>query len=138
MPLQDAQVGDVLPHIGHDRARPAAEEYAREALDSRRMTAGQPPTTDAIRGLIRRLLEVSPFSGREQLLAQVEGVEYIDGPLTMMDLRVVGLCPSATGVPSPVPSSPTVVGNHGEPIGSLVLWLDAQGYINCLEYGYSV
>lgn len=98
------------------------------------MTTGKTPTTDAVRGLIRRLLEVSPFAGSEQLLAQVEGVEYIDGPVTMMDVRVVGACPAATGVPSPVPSSPTVVAEDGEPIGGLLLWLDDDGYIDCLEY----
>lgn len=104
------------------------------ALDSRCMTAGQLPTSDAVRGLIRRLLEMSLFPGREQLLAQVEGVEYIDGPVTMMDLRVVGPYPAATGVPSPVPSSPIVVDKDGEPTGELLLWLDVEGYINCLEY----
>ncbi|MCA0294134.1 MAG: hypothetical protein LCH96_02255 [Actinobacteria bacterium] len=100
------------------------------------MTAGQVPTSDAVRGLVQRLLDLGDFTGREQLLAQVAGVEYIEGPVTMMDLRVVGQCASAIGVPSPVPSTPTVVDERGEAIGELLLWLDAQGYINCLEYAW--
>ncbi|HEX7460725.1 MAG TPA: hypothetical protein VF317_00965 [Dermatophilaceae bacterium] len=100
------------------------------------MSARQIPATDAIRGLIRRLLEVDAFSGREQLLAQVDCVEYVDGPVTMMDLRVIGACSSASGVPSPVPATPIVVDERGEPIGHLLLWLDAQGYINGLEYAW--
>ena len=100
------------------------------------MSARQIPATDAIRGLIRRLLEVDAFSGREQLLAQVDCVEYVDGPVTMMDLHVVGTCPSAHGVRSPVPSTPIVVDERGEPIGQLLLWLDALGYIDCLEYAW--
>ena len=54
----------------------------------------------------------------------------------MMDIRVVGECPAAIGVPSPAPLSPTVVDERGEPIGELLLWLDARGYINCLEYAW--
>jgi len=114
----------------------AACECVCLALDSRRMTVGQIPTTDAVRGLIRRLLDMSAFAGREQLLAQVDCVEYVDGPVTMIDLHVVGACPSANGVRSPVPSTPIVVDEHGEPIGQLLLWLDAQGYINGLEYAW--
>ncbi len=49
---------------------------------------------------------------------------------------MVGAGASAAGVPSPVPSSPTVVAEHGQPIGELLLWLDAQGFINCLEYAW--
>jgi hypothetical protein len=41
----------------------------------------------------------------------------------MMDLRVVGECSPAIGVPSPAPSNPTVFDQHGEPIGELLLWL---------------
>ncbi len=94
------------------------------------------PTTDAVRELIRRLLDLGDFCGREQVLAQVDCVEYVEGPVTMMDLRVVGECPSAIGVASPAPLSPTVVDERGEPIGELLLWLDAQGYLNCLEYAW--
>jgi hypothetical protein len=103
-------------------------------LDSRLVTAAQIPTIDAVRGLVRRLLDRGAFSGREQLLGQVDYLEYVDGPVTMMDLRVAGACPPARGVPSPVPSTPIVVDERGEPIGGLLLWLDAQGYISGLEY----
>lgn len=71
------------------------------------------PTSDAVRGLVQRLLELGDFTGREQLLAQVAGVEYVEDPVTMMGLRVVGQYPSAIGIASPTPSTPTVVGEVG-------------------------
>ncbi len=70
------------------------------------------------------------------MLAQVDGLEYVDGPVTMMNLRVDRTRPPASQVPSPVPSRPTVVGGDGQPIGMLVLWLDDHGYIDCLEYAW--
>jgi hypothetical protein len=79
--------------------------------------------------LIRELLEQSDFEGREALLAQVDGVEYIDGPVTMMCLRVAQSFPPSSGVPSPVPNDPIVLDETGEPIGGLLLWLDDAGYI---------
>ena len=62
-------------------------------------------------------------------------MEYVDGPVTMMELHVVGGC-SSVGAPSPVPTTPIVVDELAEPIGQLLLWLDAQGYINGLEYAW--
>jgi hypothetical protein len=102
-----------------------------------RMTTALPPTADAIQSLIRELLEQSDFEGREALLAQVDGVEYIDGPVTMMCLRVAQSFPPSSGVPSPVPNDPIVLDETGEPIGGLLLWLDDAGYIDCLEYWWT-
>jgi hypothetical protein len=101
------------------------------------MTTALPPTADAIQSLIRELLEQSDFEGREALLAQVDGVEYIDGPVTMMCLRVAQSFPPSSGVPSPVPNDPIVLDETGEPIGGLLLWLDDAGYIDCLEYWWT-
>jgi hypothetical protein len=94
------------------------------------------PSTESVRAVIRRFLEVSDFPGRERLLEQVEGVEYVAGPATMVELRVDRAYPAATEVPNPAPSNPAVVGVGGEPIGTLVLWLDDGGYMDCLEFGW--
>jgi hypothetical protein len=94
------------------------------------------PPTDSIRALVRTLLEQLDVAGRSELLAQVEGIEYIDGPVTMMRLRVSRTYAPARGVPSPLPNMPTVVDQDGEPIGMLILWLDDAGYIDCLEYAW--
>lgn len=69
-------------------------------------------------------------------MRQVGGVEYVGGPATMMNLRVEGTRLPASGVPSPAPFMPIVVDEHGESNGELLLWLDAQGYINGLEYAW--
>jgi hypothetical protein len=90
----------------------------------------------AIHSPVRRLLNENEFAGRAELLAQVDAIEYADGPVTMMRLRVPPTYPPARGVPSPVPNSPTVLDEGREPIGVLLHWLDDAGYIDCLEYGW--
>jgi hypothetical protein len=42
----------------------------------------------AIQSLVGRLLHQNEFAGRAELLAQVDGIAYADGPATMMRLRV--------------------------------------------------
>jgi hypothetical protein len=92
--------------------------------------------TQQARSIVRELLNQGDFAGRDALLAQVDGIEYVGGPVTMMDLRVSRTHPPSTGVPSPVPNGPNVVDDEGEVIGMLLLWLDDHGYIDCLEYGW--
>ena len=84
--------------------------------------------------MIRKALELTDCPGRGELLAQVDGIDYVDGPVTMLNLRVDRARPAAIGVPSPVPISPSVLDEDGEVIGGLLLWLDDAGYIDCLEY----
>jgi len=99
------------------------------------VTESAAPTTAAVRVLVRKVLTICECPGRTELLAQVDGIEYIDGPVTMMRLHVPRSYPPAAGVPSPVPdASPTVLNDHGEPIGGLIIWLDNDGYIDLLEY----
>jgi hypothetical protein len=86
--------------------------------------------------LVRGVIEHAPNDLQALLLAQTESLEYVGGPVTMMDLRVTGECAPANGVKGPVPGGPVVVDADGEPIGLLLLWLDGAGYIDCLEYGW--
>lgn len=97
------------------------------------MTDTRPPT-DAIRSLVRAVIEHAPLEVQAPLLAQAESVEYVDGPVTMMSLRVDHAAAPASGAVSPVPGGPEVADDHGDVIGGLLLWLDAGGYIDCLEY----
>ena len=78
----------------------------------------------------------STFAGRDELLAQVDGVEYEDGPLTMMRLRLSRDFPASHDVRNPVPHGPSVVEHDGHGIGMLLLWLDDSGYIDCLEHAW--
>jgi hypothetical protein len=100
------------------------------------MASADTPSTSTARAIVRRLLQLQDFAGRDELLAQVDGVEYEDGPLTMMRLRVSREFPASHDVRSPVPNHPVVVGDDGEVIGMMLLWLDDSGYIDCLEYGW--
>lgn len=68
------------------------------------------------------------------LLAQADEVEYVSGPVTMMRLRAGPASQPARGIPSPVPAGPVVYDPEGDAIGGLLLWLDENGFIDCLEY----
>jgi len=86
-----------------------------------------------VRALVRTLLEHQDFEGRRELLDQVQDLEYVGGPVTFMQLRVDRRRTPAKAE-SPVPNRATVLDDAGEPLGGLLLWLDAQGYIDSLEY----
>src|SRR4051812_42416585 len=96
----------------------------------------QPPPLEAVRALVRSVIQYAPEQFRALLLAQAERLEYVGGPITMMELRVTGDCAPAHGVKGPLPGGPSVVGADDDAIGLLLLWLDASGYIDCLEYGW--
>jgi hypothetical protein len=100
------------------------------------MTLAQPPAA-AIRSLVRAVVEYAPAEVRAPLLEQADAVEYVTGPVTMMQLRVEGdPAPApARGVTSPVPGGPHVFDAEGDAIGGLILWLEASGYIECLGIG---
>lgn len=100
------------------------------------MTGPDVPPTEIVKALVRTLLEQHDFAGRDQLPAQVDGIEYLDGPVTMMRLRVSSTYPPATGVTTPISNEPSVVDETGDVIGMLLLWLDERGYIDCLEYAW--
>lgn len=98
-----------------------------------RVARGEAIRNEDVRALVMKLLKQRDFPGRCELLLQVRELEYVAGPVTMMDLRVDRRCrPSSAR--SPVPNQPTVLDEDGEPVGGLLLWLDAEGYIDCLEY----
>jgi hypothetical protein len=97
------------------------------------MATARPPAT-AIRSLVRAVVECAPAEVRAPLLAQADAVDYVNGPVTMMRLRVEGDPAPARCVASPVPGGPHVFNAEGDAIGGLILWLDAGGYIECLEY----
>lgn len=86
-----------------------------------------------IRAVVRALLDQGDFLGKQELLAQVEGLTYVDGPVDWLHLIVNRRFP-ASAAESPVPIMPTVLDEAGEPYGGLLLWLDAEGYIDYLEY----
>ena len=98
------------------------------------MTASEPPPRAAVRSLVRKVVEHAQVEDRGALLAQADTVQYVDGPITMMRLRVPSSSAPARSVENPVPGGPTVVNDDGDVVGGLLLWLDEVGYIECLEY----
>lgn len=88
----------------------------------------------AIQSLVRRGLELTDAPGRDALLGQVDGIRYVSGPVTMIDVLVDRSSPGASGVASPFAIKPSVVDESGGAIGGLLIWLDSAGYIDCVEY----
>ncbi len=139
----DAECGllaDADPGVGEEEDEEAAGDrtdsgYER-AVESdvycARHARGATPI-EAVRSLVRTVIEHAPAEVRPPLLMQAEALEYISGPVTMMQLRVTGDCPPADGVTNPVPGGPSVVDAEGNDIGLLLLRLDDAGYIDCLE-----
>ena len=109
-----------------------------------RLAAGPPtvlgmpdvPSPEAVKSLVRTVIEHAPVEVQAPLRSQADYIEYVSGPVTMMQLRVTGECAPASGVASPVPGGPSVVDAEGNDIGLLLLWLDKAGFIDCLEYGW--
>jgi hypothetical protein len=92
------------------------------------------PNNEAIRSIVRHVLDLTDFPERSTLVAQAETLTYISGPITFMRLRVDSSCQAARHVPSPIPSQPSVYTASGEAIGGLLVWLSDEGYIDALEY----
>jgi hypothetical protein len=90
----------------------------------------------AVRTLVKRLIEDQMFDGREELLAQVPFLSVIDGPVTDLALKVdPRAVPPSTFVSGPVPGCAWVHDANGQPVGTLLVWVD-RGYISTLEYGW--
>jgi hypothetical protein len=119
----------LLNTIAATASRPRSARMRSDSRSMQLVTACDLPIVD---GPSTR----STFAGRDELLAQVDGLEHEDGPLTMMRLRLSRDFPASHDVRNPVPNSPSVVDHDGHGIGMLLLWLDDSGYIDCLEYAW--
>jgi hypothetical protein len=85
---------------------------------------------------VGRLIEDQEFDGRDELLAQVPFVRVLDGPVTLLNLEVdAAAVPPSAFVSGHVPGSAWVRDTNGEPVGTLLVWVD-RGYISLLEYGW--
>ena len=78
----------------------------------------QPPALESVRALVRSVIQYAPEELRALLLAQAERLEYVGGPITMMELRVTGDCAAARGVKGPLPGGPSPLARTTKPSDS--------------------
>ena len=92
--------------------------------------------TDDARRLLAKVIGDQDFDGRDELLAQVPYVEVVGGPVTFRKIGVDRQCvPRSDTSLERVPGEAWAFGDDGQPIGTLVVWID-DGYISALEYGW--
>ena len=95
------------------------------------MTGVEP---DGVQAVLRQLLGAAAFDGRDDLLAQVDAVEIVGGPVTMLELRVQTdhRAAVADGV---LPVEGVVVDGEGTECGVLLVWV-RDGLLSGLEYAW--
>jgi hypothetical protein len=88
-----------------------------------------------MKDLLVRIIAGEDFIGRDELLAQVDHVRVVGGPVTFHELDV----DRANAPASPIETT-RVPGNAwaydgNTPLGALMVWV-SDGYISGLEYGW--
>jgi hypothetical protein len=85
--------------------------------------------------ILSRALDLADFQGRSELLDQVTHAAVTGGSRFVLDLVVPAeVGPSLAG-PGPIPTRVLVLGNQGDPLGEVVVWV-ADGYLSGLEYAW--
>jgi hypothetical protein len=93
------------------------------------------------RAALLALLNYANFEGRDALLAQADAarvVGHCDCGCATVDLAVDASAPAAAPSPSPLPNEAAVLGDDGEPVGGVLVFV-SDGYLSMLEvYAYDV
>jgi hypothetical protein len=97
------------------------------------------PLLDEERATLLAVLNHAAFSGRDELLAQVDAtrvVRYCGCGCASVGLAVERSAPAAEPPTSPLPNDAQVLGPDREPIGGVLVFVE-EGYLALLEvYGY--
>ena len=99
-----------------------------EALDGESLTK-------QVRGLLGGVLRQADFPGQDELLRQVQSVDVVGGPVTMLDLRVGERTLASPCPDGPAPLSAMVIDPAGTSNGELLLWVE-DGFLSALEYAW--
>jgi hypothetical protein len=93
------------------------------------------PVAGQVRRVLACILRRAIFPGRVELLQQVENVDVVDGPITMLNLRVTGDALRSPCSDGPVPLSAMVTDADGIATGELLIWIK-DGYLSALEFAW--
>jgi hypothetical protein len=92
-------------------------------------------TTESVRSVIKTVLQLLPFDGRESLITQADTVETVSGgSVTDLQLHHRKPIPTSSTPDGPIPVR-ALVREDGQDIGELLIWVSA-GYLSSLEYAW--
>jgi hypothetical protein len=93
------------------------------------------PLTSSERSVLRLIIEHTDVALREILLTQLEHAVVRGGPITMLELAVVGEMAPVHLDKDLLPVRAVHESDSGEPLGELLVWT-TNGYLSHLEYGW--
>jgi hypothetical protein len=88
-----------------------------------------------VRELLGRVLQQVDFPGQDELVRQVQSLDVVGGPVTMLDLSVSEQTLASPFPDGPAPFSAMVVDSAGTAIGELLVWVK-DGRLSSLEYAW--
>lgn len=98
-----------------------------------------PPVPQAhleqVAALLRHVLQDARVPGIAELMAQVELLGSALGPVTMVQLGVLGGAPRSRYPNGPVQVDAEVADESGESVGELLIWVE-DGFLATLEFSW--
>src|SRR5687767_5478014 len=98
------------------------------------------PLSAPERAALEALLGHADFPGRDALREQLGSttvVGHCSCGCATVDLAVDPAAPAAPDARSPIPTDADVLGDDGEPVGGVIVFVDDAGYLSMLEvYAY--
>jgi hypothetical protein len=93
------------------------------------------PLTADERGVLEKILGAAPEHARDVLLSQLDFVSVETSSIaTWTDLTVAPGAIPVSNIVSPIDVGAEVVGTGEEPLGGIVVFLDANGYLSAIDY----
>jgi hypothetical protein len=88
-----------------------------------------------VRAILSKLADTVSSGEAAALREQIETVQVLGGPLTMLELAVSADCPRMVGPDGPLSQSAVVVAADGREVGELIAWITG-GHLATLEYAW--
>lgn len=98
-----------------------------------RPDAAQP--IEPVAALLRQVLQEARVPGIGELMAQVDALGSVIGPVTMLQLGVLAGAPRSRYPNGPVQVDAEVTDAAGESVGELLVWVE-DGFLATLEFSW--
>jgi hypothetical protein len=93
------------------------------------------PGVSAVQALVRHVIQGARVPGIGELMAQADQLGSIVGPVTMLQLGVLGGAPRSRYPNGPVQIDAEVLDADGVSVGELLVWVE-DGYLATLEFAW--
>jgi hypothetical protein len=87
-----------------------------------------------VKSLVMAMVASFEIPNRSELLAQAATIHGLSGIPTMLEFQVDRRLAPALASPNPLSVTAEVVDADGRPVGMLVVWIDAEGYLYSMEF----